>query len=225
MTKKKAKKTPRPPALVLNGTALALSLLFVPMSGALAGQTITIDTAVAHDVVGNSPNANGEWDFMNDVPAGLLDPNNNTVNVNANVGDSVTGGYATASSGTATANYNTITISGGNGINGGNSIYFHEVSPDNWRPSDGGVASGNSVTVINGGTAEWINGGEGYEGAIGNSVIISGGTVNEWVTGGWTPEGEATGNSVAISNGTVKGVNGAKEARPSATASPSAATL
>ena len=79
-------------------------------------------TTFPYDVVGNSPNLDGKWDFFVDDPADLLDPNNNTVIVrNGNeIGDSVGGGYAYSDSGTATATNNTITISGSPGLTAAN---------------------------------------------------------------------------------------------------------
>ena len=183
---------------------LSFGLLALPVNPALAGQTITIDTPVVHDVAGNSPKPDGEYAWGDTV----LDPNNNTVNINNDVTGYVYGGVVETTGADATANSNTINV---------NSGMITSFVFGGYAQSDTGSATTNNNTVnIN--TTGTITGRVygGYAGtytgsatATGNTVNVNNGTVTEDVFGGradvWTDTGVATAinNTVNISGGTI----------------------
>jgi hypothetical protein len=117
----------------------------------------------------------------------------------------VTGGSAYSASGTATAENNSVTISGGTAQGNVYGGYAESAS-------DLPTAKNNSVTVNSGGTVRGnVYGGYAYRDsggramATGNNVIISGGTVQGNVYGGFAGSlsGTATGNSVTISGSPI----------------------
>ncbi|MDR2055232.1 MAG: hypothetical protein LBQ10_05120, partial [Desulfovibrio sp.] len=149
----------------VGGMALALGLIFVPLSPAFSGQIIIIDTNLgATDVYGNGSPPNGSGPPTADTAT------DNAVNVLSGgaVGGNVYGGYAESYSGAATATGNSAAISGGT-VSG--SVYGGEAA----SYSGAATATGNSVTVGGGTVNGDIYGGYthsdlGAATATGNSV-------------------------------------------------------
>ena len=147
------------------GAALALAL-GLACSGAWAAQSITVSTAVAHDVCGNGNAANdGASPCANSpdgntvtidsagqvtgfvrggssaIAAGDVTASGNTVTVTGAVTGNVFGGFAQTGSGNATSSDNTVLIDGGAISNG--SI----IGGDAYSATTAATATGNTVTI------------------------------------------------------------------------------
>ena len=199
---------------------LLISALILPFS-ALAGQTIVIDKHVTHDVHGNGDLPNGD---VSSLPASLLDPNNNTVQVlpGGQVDTSIIGGYSDSVYGTATATNNSVSMSGGQvggGIIGGYSHSLYGTA----------TAKNNSVSMSGGQVEMGISGGSSHSEyatatTTGNRVTMSGGqVVLSAIIGGDSVSisGTATANnnSVSMSGGQVdNSVVGGRSVSPTGTA-------
>ncbi|MDR3300703.1 MAG: autotransporter domain-containing protein [Candidatus Accumulibacter sp.] len=196
---------------------MALGLSFAPISGALAGQTIDINTTATGPIYGNAHNSDG---------TGSPDqsPDNNTVTVSS--GGDVTGtngyvhgGHKESSSTSITVNNNTITIISGGKVNvsvfGG---YANTVSGpgDATAISNTVIISGGSVGGSGGGDDDVIGGyaysASGTATVTDNMVNFSGGSsVVGDVLGGYADSSSGTGiakassNTVNISGGDVAG--------------------
>ena len=195
----------------LGSTALALGLLFASLPPAFAGQTINVTGNMPNSVKGNSPNANGAWDW-DDTLDTLLDPNNNTVNIRSGtVQQGVYGGHADSQTTSVLASHNEVNISGGAVewyVKGGYAF-------TNANFEEGARATHNTVNITSG-TVQWeVYGGYAqaridgiFAEASRNSVTIADGNVIRNVSGGRAESAvfvSATDNAVSISGGTVRG--------------------
>ena len=170
-------------------------------TGNAASNSVNISGGnITYDVCGGLSGNGNNFSFGN-VTSNSVYISGDTTQIDKNV----YGGYV--ESGTGSASYNLVTISGGT-INGYVSGGYAAGSGD---------ANGNQVTMTGGEITYDISidksgnlyGGYSNSGsAASNSVIISGGTVNYNACGGFSDSGLATNNSVNISGGNVNAVNG-----------------
>jgi outer membrane autotransporter protein len=191
----------------LGGTTLALGLVFLPRSPALAGQIINIDSDVGHHVYGNGYLPHGDAPGFHDPILNINSPDGNIVNINSGCTTSwsVYGAltYGVSGAPLVTTNGNSVTVNSGGTvetvIGGLVSIDFTGASGITHVTSND-----NSVTINNGGTAAGVSGGSAGNGgsaeAIGNSVTVRG-TVNGGVSGG--DAGAGSGFKSVAANNTV----------------------
>jgi outer membrane autotransporter protein len=197
----------------LHPLVLALSLIFAPASGVLAGQTIPINGTVNHDVYGNGDAAdNGR--APGDNPANLANsPDGNTVSVTGGTVDGavlgVFGGYAESTSGDATASNNTVTVSDsrvGDSLGVGGDIFGGRTLsvPGSATASNNTVTvSGSDVSSIHGGSADNYDPySSGRAEASNNTVTVSGGTVKDRITGG-SADSEGSGGADTSNNNII----------------------
>ncbi|MDR2696686.1 MAG: autotransporter outer membrane beta-barrel domain-containing protein [Deltaproteobacteria bacterium] len=190
---------PRNVACLALGFLLGLAFAASP---ALAAQTITIGGPVAGSVLGNGTPLVGAG------PA-AGDPNNNTVIINSNVTEFVSGADHAPGAGPASSAGNSVTINSG-------TVHGNVYGGYAWSDDDASTAEGNSVVIKGGTVDEAVYGGHASGGvgtatstATGNSVTISNGTAARGVFGGYArrnSDGDAStaaGNRVTISGGTV----------------------
>ncbi|MDR2208929.1 MAG: hypothetical protein LBE22_08175, partial [Azoarcus sp.] len=203
---------------IATACAIALGLAVLPLSSAHAEQTINIDSPVTHGVAGNSARGQAEDGWYTYDVTNVLDPNNNTVNINADVGGYVFGSVTTNG---ASASGNTVNISGGATVAGKTSTSIYRGVRGGYAGNDSMnvTASNNTVNindaVIEGEDTEAVWGGfarsRGHNATASNNIVnISNADVTEGVVRGGSANsnsGTATawGNTVNISNATVNG--------------------
>ncbi|GHV45531.1 hypothetical protein FACS1894204_04910 [Synergistales bacterium] len=186
---------------------LCAAMVFAPLAALAAGQTITIDKAIAGYVYGNG-------DLDGSMPNGgegpLKDINGNTVKIRSGglVYFSVYGSYFDDTTTLTSASGNSVTIDGGkvNGDAGGGYIEF--------TSNTDASAEDNRVTLNSGSVDVWIYGGtsrsEGQAHADGNTVTINGGTTGGYIYGGHSystsNSADSLNNSVTVTGGTINAI-------------------
>ncbi|MCL2829618.1 MAG: hypothetical protein FWD77_02630 [Betaproteobacteria bacterium] len=160
----------------LGGAALAFSLFFAPVSGAMAGQSIDITSDRNENVCGNSDNGDCSYPHLfttDDAPDG------NTVIIRGGVtvNGTVDGKNCTECT---SANDNRVISSGA--VKGSVSGGYAGCTGTDGMPSKGCTANGNFVS-IEGGEADGASGGSAHI-ASDNTVSISGGHITGNLFGG-----------------------------------------
>jgi len=217
----------------LGGAALAFSVLFAPMSEALAqsyDHTVTLTSemgAITRGVCGNSNDSNGSCSNLN--PAFLSNLVTIESGATVNPSNTVSGRYDEATDHHTTATGNRIVIYG----------TAHDLFAGNaysWAGAWTATATRNQVDIHPGARAWDGVGGRAYsEGAAAsateNSVFMYGGTASSSLTGGWAKSdtgdnASATLNQVFIEGGEVEfAMGGTADGRENSTATASNNTV
>ncbi|MCL1981014.1 MAG: autotransporter domain-containing protein [Proteobacteria bacterium] len=211
----------RPLYRVLGRTTLSLGLACAPLSGAFAGQTITIiNQSVGHDVYGNGKQSDGDAPIP-DTPSSLTMPADSTTVTmdNSTVSGNVYGGADWKDiDAVAMAMGTSVTIQNNSVVNGFDGKVFGGYA---WSRDNDATATDNTVDISGNSTATGAAGGwawsdgAGAAEATGNTVNISDsmvGSISSPVYGGyaWSASGTATatGNTVDISDSTATNIFG-----------------